>query len=490
MKKIITILTIICSLLIMKNVSAGTLSWKNFKRLSPNTFEFYLEAEDLKLNYLSGEWNVENGHIVEITMNDGWINTTGNNNKFYYYHNGIKSGNYRIATIKIELIKDGTTKIQNLQMDSHTCTKDHLNNYFDPNGTITNENNYKKLCFNNDNTLRNLIISNGTLSPAFQSNIEFYQTTVEHNTNKIIFTPLLSNTKSKIISDNTCHLNIGQNNCKIIIEAENGDQKTYTIEVTRKEEIKNPTLSDNATLKSLTISNGILSPSFDSNIFSYTTKVENDINSITWEAIPNHSKANVLTTYCALEVGENTCEIIVEAENKTKKTYYLFVTREKKIDTDKDNDTTIKDLTIQNGTLLTEFNSNTKEYNIKVKENTKTIIFQYTMNANNQKYTVSHQIDPNKPYYDLTITSLNNQKKDTYRFNFKFIKDENTNSGTDSKPEDNNNQTKPNIKNDNDFEIENPQTGISLDFKAIISLTILMIVGIICFKKKNKITKI
>ena len=69
MKKRIIFLLFISLFLTMKNVNAGTLSWKNATQLSSNTFEFYLEASDLNLNYVSGIWEIENGKIIDITMN-------------------------------------------------------------------------------------------------------------------------------------------------------------------------------------------------------------------------------------------------------------------------------------------------------------------------------------------------------------------------------------------------------------------------------------
>lgn len=479
MKKFLMIFTMMCSFFILTEVNAGTLSWKNFKKLSPNTFEFYLEATDLEINYISGTWEIENGRILEIKTTDGWINATNNNNTFYYYHDGIKKGNYQIATIKIELTKDGTTKINNLKMDIYTCTKDAYLNFFNPNGNLTTETEYKNACLNNDATLKNLIISEGTLSPKFQSNINNYSATVNYDTDKMIFNPILNNQKAKIISNNTCNLKVGKNTCEIIIEAENGIRNTYTVEVTRKELQENPNYSDDATLKSLAISNGILIPDFDSNIFSYTTNVKNEISVITWDAIPNHPKAKVLTNSCNLTVGENTCEIIVEAENKSKKTYYLFVTREKKTE-EENNDTTIKNLTVENGTLIEKFDPLKKEYTIEINENTKSIILKYTLNANNEEKELIINIEENKKYYDLIITSLNNQIKDTYRFNFSIKKNQNNTENKDDQ--------KPIIKDDN--EIENPQTGINLSFKSIISLIGLSLLAFLCFKKKNIIKKI
>jgi len=215
MKKRIIFLLFISLFLTMKNVNAGTLSWKNATQLSSNTFEFYLEASDLNLNYVSGIWEIENGKIIDITMNDGWINKTGNNNTFYYVHDGIKSGNYKIATIKIELVADGKTKINQIDMGSNKCLKDSYANYFSPSGTIINEQDYKKVCLSNDASLKNLILSDGTLSPSFQSNITNYTTTVSYQVNQLRYTPILNNQKAKIISKNSCDLQVGSNQCEI-----------------------------------------------------------------------------------------------------------------------------------------------------------------------------------------------------------------------------------------------------------------------------------
>lgn len=372
----------------MKNVNAGTLSWKNATQLSSNTFEFYLEASDLNLNYVSGIWEIENGKIIDITMNDGWINKTGNNNTFYYVHDGIKSGNYKIATIKIELVADGKTKINQIDMGSNKCLKDSYANYFSPSGTIINEQDYKKVCLSNDASLKNLILSDGTLSPSFQSNITNYTTTVSYQVNQLRYTPILNNQKAKIISENHCSLVVGENVCKIIVEAEDKSQKTYMIYVTRESEKTNETIN---------------------------------------------------------------------------------------------NDTSIRDLTIENGILTEEFDPKQKEYTIEIDESVKTITLKYTMNANNISYTIPVVIDKNNLSYDLVITSLNNQHKNQYHFNFVVKQKEENNPPSDSEPN-------PPINNED--EIDNPQTGILLNKKTILSLLLLLIIASICLKKKNIINKI
>ncbi len=483
MKKRIIFLIFISLFLTMKNVSAGTLSWKNATQLSSNTFEFYLEASDLNLNYVSGIWEIENGKIIDITMNDGWINKTGNNNTFYYVHDGIKSGNYKIATIKIELVADGKTKINQIDMGSNKCLKDSYANYFSPSGTIINEQDYKKVCLSNDASLKNLILSDGTLSPSFQSNITNYTTTVSYQVNQLRYTPILNNQKAKIISKNSCDLQVCSNQCEILIEAENGDRKTYTITVLRENETANPSLSNDASLKSLIIHDGILFPNFEPSNETYSTIVGFDIESLTWNATPNHEKAKIISeNHCSLVVGENVCKIIVEAEDKSQKTYMIYVTREsEKTNETINNDTSIRDLTIENGILTEEFDPKQKEYTIEIDESVKTITLKYTMNANNISYTIPVVIDKNNLSYDLVITSLNNQHKNQYHFNFVVKQKEENNPPSDSEPN-------PPINNED--EIDNPQTGILLNKKTILSLLLLLIIASICLKKKNIINKI
>lgn len=482
MKKLTILLFILLSFGFIKNVEAGTLSWKNSTRLSENTFEFYLEAKDLNLNYISGTWEIENGKIIDIKMNDGWINNKGNAEKFYYFHNGIKKGDYLIATIKIELTSDSMTKINNLDMGINSCTKDFETNYFDINGNITNEQNYRKTCLNNDASLKDLKINKGILSPTFESNIDNYETSVENDVKEIIFTPTLSNPNAKILSNTTCSLNIGKNICEILVEAENGEQKVYRINVTRKSQTSS-TLSDDATLKELTINHGTLFPDFNPQTKNYSIKVGFDITEITWQASVNDPKAHILSnSSCQLNVGENICEILVEAENKNQTTYKLHITREQQqTEENLKKDTSIKDLFIENAILTEEFNKDKTTYTLKVNENITTIILHYTMVSNNLNYTIPFKIDTSTKFIDLEIKSLDEENKITYRFNLMRTQED------QKDPEDETNL--PNSSTSND-EIENPQTGIFFSFKNLIILLGLFATGIICFKKKNIIPKL
>ena len=89
------------------------------------------------------------------------------------------------------------------------------------------------------------------------------------------------------------------------------------------------TLSSDATLKSLTISHGSLSPNFSPATSDYSVIVANEISSINIIATANNSKAKVSGTGSkSLTIGNNSFPITVVAENgTTNKLYVVRVTR-------------------------------------------------------------------------------------------------------------------------------------------------------------------
>lgn len=85
--------------------------------------------------------------------------------------------------------------------------------------------------------------------------------------------------------------------------------------------------SDN-TLKSLSISPGVLSPAFSSSVTEYTTSVGSDCASLTVSAVANDSKAKVSVSGKRMDPGKNTTTITVTAENGSTKVYKIYTTKE------------------------------------------------------------------------------------------------------------------------------------------------------------------
>ena len=87
--------------------------------------------------------------------------------------------------------------------------------------------------------------------------------------------------------------------------------------------------SSNATLGSLVISAGTLSPEFSAATKDYTATVDYSCSSLAVTANPADSKASVtsVTGNDSLEVGENTVSVVVTAEDGSTSTYNIVVTR-------------------------------------------------------------------------------------------------------------------------------------------------------------------
>lgn len=94
--------------------------------------------------------------------------------------------------------------------------------------------------------------------------------------------------------------------------------------------IKQPTStkSSNSKLSSLQIAEGVITPEFNSNVREYAVMVPNEITKLSIAASQEHSRATVrIVGNEELQVGDNTVEIIVTAEDGSTSTYKIYATR-------------------------------------------------------------------------------------------------------------------------------------------------------------------
>ena len=99
-----------------------------------------------------------------------------------------------------------------------------------------------------DNSLSSLKLSSGTLSPSFKYNTTKYTATVGYDVSEVTISAKTSNEKAEIVSITgdgaPVKLNVGENTIKIVVKAENGQQATYTIIVTRNAQETQPSEDD------------------------------------------------------------------------------------------------------------------------------------------------------------------------------------------------------------------------------------------------------
>ena len=191
-----------------------------------------------------------------------------------------------------------------------------------------------------NNNLSSLTLSEGTLAPAFDKDTVSYTASVDNATESITVTTVTEDPLATIQVNGTSvesgkasapiALKEGENTITVVVTAQNGDQKTYTIKVTRAK----AELGSDASLAGLTISKGTLSPKFSAEREEYTAIVENAVSSIV--VTPKTADENSTVTVngkaasekVALKVGYNTIKVkVTSADGTATKTYTIRVTR-------------------------------------------------------------------------------------------------------------------------------------------------------------------
>ena len=130
-------------------------------------------------------------------------------------------------------------------------------------------------------------------------------------------------------------------------------------------EIQENVSSDNTNLSVLRLNHEGISPDFNKDIREYYFIANTSIDNLEVTAIPENSKSIVTVTgNYNLILGENTIDIKVESEDKTKTSIYkIYVTRTDNIDAANAN---LETLAIREGTLTPEFSNNMTQYQVEI----------------------------------------------------------------------------------------------------------------------------
>lgn len=227
------------------------------------------------------------------------------------------------------------------------------------------------------NTIENLEISSGNLSPSFDKNVTSYQAFV--NVDKIVIKAVATDKDSKLEGDiGERKLNYGVNHFVVKVTSVRGKVKEYHLYITR--ELKEVKKDSDITLKSLSLSKGNID--FKKDKFYYSTVVDYDVEILEVNAIANSKKARVVVEKTdKLVVGENLIKIIVIAEDGTSGTYLINVLRNRLLSSD----ATIKNLIVKDYNL--SFNTNIYEYELLINDEDKLEI-DLELNDNNAKYSI------------------------------------------------------------------------------------------------------
>lgn len=235
------------------------------------------------------------------------------------------------------------------------------------------------------NTLNNITLSNGTLSPKFNSNTNVYNVEVENDVDVLNVGATLTDNKSNFVNSygpRNVHLNEGENNIYLKVKSEAGSVRVYRLIITRKkannvkpEPTPTPTPDptpeptpevSKALLSSLKLSEGKID--FESNVFDYNVTVGYDVtNVVATVELENDTDTVDIKGGESLEVGANELTITVTSSDGSVSNVYTIYIIKKEADTDISGNSLLKSLVI-NGHAI-NFDPNVNEYNITIKKN-------------------------------------------------------------------------------------------------------------------------
>ncbi|NGZ04156.1 MAG: hypothetical protein CV090_14035 [Nitrospira sp. WS238] len=228
--------------------------------------------------------------------------------------------------------------------------------------------------------LASLVVTPGTLQPAFFSNTTSYRVNAPTSATSVTVTATPKDSTTTITINGTATtagqgrsvpLGAPGSTTTILIElfSQTGSETTYTITVTRL-------LSNDDNLSALTVTPGSLDPVFASDTVDYTVNVATAVTSVTVSATKSDPNAvisgslivgaGVATGQATIPLGgqgtSTTVTVTVTAPNGNAKTYRITVNR-------LSNNNNLSNLTVVPGTLSPSFASNTLTYAVDVANN-------------------------------------------------------------------------------------------------------------------------
>lgn len=229
-----------------------------------------------------------------------------------------------------------------------------------------------------NNNIKSITLSKGNLK--FDKNTTKYDVEVENDVEKVKISAELDDSKSKFASGygpREVGLKEGSNTFELRVISEKGEEKTYTINITRKDG-----RDSDSTLKSIKLSEGKID--FEADKLEYSINVEYSVETIKVEAKATSDKAKVtIEGDGKLSLGANTIKITVEAENG-KKTVYTLIVKRKEQGYELSSNNYITSLIIKNHAI--DFSSD---------------VYKYTITTRDKKLNLSISLEDDKATYEV-----------------------------------------------------------------------------------------
>lgn len=256
-----------------------------------------------------------NSSVATASVNSQWLE----NNSISVTVTGKKKGEATITVSGKISDKDGVE--DNITRQIKVTVK--------ANGDTEKNTDTKK---SNNANLKTLTVSPKYNFSGFNKNTTNYNMTVPANIDSLKINAKAENSKAKVKVSGNSGFDVGSNNkVKIVVTAENGDTKTYTIKITKlatEEEKPGNVIDDDnkesLCLTSLNIEGLELSPEFEKNVYSYNATLDSaEITEVKVDVKTNNENAKIeITGNTGLVEGENTVNIILTDPDTSKQVVY------------------------------------------------------------------------------------------------------------------------------------------------------------------------
>ena len=265
--------------------------------------------------------------LTEVRPVIGWDHDTSGDGKTVAFWDGslsnpINSASIFTVTFKVKSgVSAGTKVTVNISGTVQVPNESNPGSYKDDSSGSASWSATIAAPLSSNANLGSLTCGSGTLSPAFSSSTTTYSVTVPYSVTALSLNYSTQDSGARAsVSGNS--LSVGSNTVTITVTAPNGNTKKYVIYATRQQD-PNYQPSSNASLASLSVSTGTLSPAFSSDVMNYVVYVPYETEHIDLSGVAQDGKArSVAGSSADLEPGDNVLSVVCTAEDGTTKAEY------------------------------------------------------------------------------------------------------------------------------------------------------------------------
>ncbi len=211
--------------------------------------------------------------------------------------------------LKVKNVSNQNTKVQII---------DDINYVEELNFTIYNN--------SSNNNLSSLTIENYELDSEFNKNKTEYETYVPYDVEKVNIKATTEDSKAKLSGTGEKQLAVGNNKINLVVTAENGSKKTYTVNVIRKN------ANDDTTLSKVLVTDSSkkkVSLAYDEKTKTYTGNVSSEITFVSFDIKCSGEDCFVDELDPeSIQEGRNEFKFTVVSQNGDKEEYKIIINKE------------------------------------------------------------------------------------------------------------------------------------------------------------------